>query len=98
MKLLTKKRCRNHMKMEKSVIFVTFFIWKICENKYVKDKKHCKTRNHCHYIEEHRGAAHSICTLKYNVSKKIPIDFHNGYNYDYHFIITEIADVKKRFT
>ena len=86
------------MKMEKSVIFVTFFIWKICENKYVKDKKHCKTRNHCHYIEEHRGAAHSICTLKYNVSKKIPIDFHNGYNYDYHFIITEIADVKKRFT
>ena len=28
---------------------------------------------------------------KYSVSKKIPIVFHNGSNYDYHFIRKELA-------
>ena len=60
--------------------------------KYLKDKKYCKVRVHCHYIEEYRGAAHSICNLKYSVSKKNPIVLHNGSNYDYHFIIKELAE------
>ena len=48
---------------------------------------------------EYRGAAHSICNLKYSVLKKIPIVFHNGSNYDYHFIIKELAEeFKKQFT
>ena len=47
------------------------------ENKYVKDKKYCKVRDHCHYAWEYRGAAHSICNLKYSVPKKAPIAFHN---------------------
>ena len=42
---------------------------------------------------------HSICNLKYSVPKKIPIVFHNGSNYDYHFIIKELAEeFKKQFT
>ena len=33
------------------------------------------------------------------MSKKIPIVFHNGSNYDYHFIIKELAEeFKKQFT
>ena len=36
-------------------------IWYICkekiENKYLKDKKYCKVRDHCHYTGEYRGAA-----------------------------------------
>ena len=61
----------------------------------MKDKKYCKVRDHCHY----RGAAHSICNLKYSVPKKVPIDFHNGSNYDFHFIIKELAEeFKKQFT
>ena len=57
------------------------------ENKYSKDKKQCKVKDHCHYTGEYRGAAHSICNLKYYVPKNIPIAFHKGSNYDYHFII-----------
>ena len=34
------------------------------ENKYLKDKKYCKVRDHCRYIGEYRGAVHSICNLK----------------------------------
>ena len=52
----------------------------------------------CYYTGEYRGAAHSICNLDYSVHKKI-IAFHNGSNYDYHFIIKELAEeFKKQFT
>ena len=62
------------------------------ENKYLKDKKHRNVRDHCHYTGEYRGAAHRICNLKYSVPKIIAIVFHNGSNYDYHFIIKELAE------
>ena len=56
-------------------------------------------RDHCHYAGEYRGAEHSICNLKYAVPKKNPIVFHNGSNYDYHFIIKELAqEFQKQFT
>ena len=42
---------------------------------------------------------HNICNLKYSVPKNIPIAFHNGSNYDYHFIIKELTEeFKKQFT
>ena len=42
---------------------------------------------------------HSLCNLKYSVSKKIPVFFHNGSNYNYHFIIKDLAEeFKKQFT
>ena len=68
-------------------------------NEYLKDKKHRKIRDHCDYPGEYRGAAHSICNLKYSVPERIPIIFHNGSNCDYHFIIKELAEeFKKQFT
>ena len=58
-----------------------------------------KVRDHCHYTGEYRGAAHSICNLKYSLPKKILKVFHSGSNYDYHFIIKELAkELKKQFT
>ena len=65
----------------------------------MKDKKYHKVRDHCRYTGEYSGAAHSICNLKYGVPKKIPIVFHKGSNYDYHFIIKELAkEFEKQFT
>ena len=78
----TMKTVFKKCKMQKSVVLAK----KKIENKYVKDKKYCKVRDHCHYTGEYSGDAHSICNLKYSVPKKIPIAVHNGTNYDYHFI------------
>ena len=70
------------MKMQKLFIFVKknlkINIWKI---------KNHKVRDHCHYTGEYGVALHRICDSKNSVSKSISITFHNGLNYDYHFII-----------
>ena len=60
---------------------------RICKS----DKKHHKVRDHCHCTGKYRGAAHNICNLKYKVPKEIPVIFHNGSTYDYHFIIKELV-------
>ena len=46
-----------------------------------------RVRDHCHFTEIYRGAAHSICNLRYKTLKKVPVVFYNGSVYDYHFII-----------
>ena len=64
-----------------------------CYNKTNKKeyKLMCKVRDHCHFTGKYRGAAHSKCNLKYKVPKFIPVAFHNGSNYDNHFIIKQLA-------
>ena len=65
----------------------------------MKDKKYPKVRDHCHYTGEHGGAVQNIRNLKYSVPKRIPTNFNNESNYDYHFIIKELAEkFKKQFT
>ena len=53
-------------------------------------KNNHKVRDHCHYTAKH-GAAHDICNLRYKITKEIPVVFHNGSIYDYHFIIKELV-------
>ena len=53
--------------------------------KVTNDNNYPKVRYHCLYTVKNRGAAHSICNLKYSTLKEIPLIFHNGLNYDYHF-------------
>ena len=65
----------------------------------MKDKKYRKVRDHCHYTGKYRGAAHSICNLKYSLPRNFPIASHNGSNHDYHFIIKELLEkFKKQYT
>ena len=64
----------------------------ICKKEFDKsDKKHYKVRDHCHYTGKYRGAAHNICNLRYKIPKEIPIIFHNGSTYDYHFTIKKLV-------
>ena len=55
------------------------------------DEKNYKVRGHCHYTGKYRGIAHNICNLRYKIPKEVPIVFHNGSTYDYHFIIKELV-------
>ena len=74
----------------------------ICEQEFCTDgnnkkefKLKQKVRDHCHYTGKYRGAAHSICNLCYKIPKQIPVAFHNGFTYDYHFMIKRLAKESK---
>ena len=54
------------------------------------DKKYHKVKHHCHYTGKYKGAAHDIFNSRDKILKEIPIAFHNGSTYDYHFIIKEV--------
>ena len=70
MKLLTNKQQTSYQKSK------SYYICKEkIENKYVKDKKYRKVRDHSHYAGKYRGAAHSICNLKYCIPKQISYCF-----------------------
>ena len=63
----------------------------ICKKRFRTDDNN-KVRDHCHYTGKYRTAAHRICNLRYKTSKEIPVIFHNGSAYDYHFIIKELPE------
>ena len=70
----------------------------ICEQEFCTDENNKKefklkqkVRDHCHYTGKYRGAAHSSCNLNYKIPKQIPVVFHNGSTYGYHFIIKQLA-------
>ena len=103
MEMMLWRKKKKLLTKEQQEIYENAKIYYICrekfEDKHVKDKNYCKVRDHFHYTCEYRGAAHNICNLKYNVPKKIPIVFHNGPNYDYHFIVKELPkEFEKQFT
>ena len=52
---------RNHMKRQK----ICFICGEKFEDKYAKNKKHYKARDHCHYIGEYGGSALSIYNFIY---------------------------------
>ena len=55
-------------------------------------KKYYKVRDHCYYTGKYRDTAHNICNLRYKTPKEMPIVFHNGSKYKYHFIIKGLAE------
>ena len=67
----------------------------ICKKRFRTDddnKEHHRVKDHCHCTGKHRGAAHNICNLRYKTPEEIPVVFHNGSKFDYHFIIKELAE------
>ena len=71
---------------------IDYYKQKICYiSKKEFDKKNYIVRDHCHYTGKYRGAAHNICNLRYKIPKEVPVVFHNGSTYDYHFMIKELV-------
>ena len=90
---LTKEELKSHQEAESCYI-----CGKKLLKKFANDKNYRKVRDHCHYTGKYRGLVHSICNSEFNVSNEISVVFHNGSNYDGHFIIKELAtDFKRKF-
>ncbi|CAB3978273.1 Gastrula zinc finger [Paramuricea clavata] len=62
----------------------------ICGNDLGDDR----VRDHDHVTGMFRGAAHNMCNLKYRITWKVPVVFHNLRGYDSHLIMQEIGKFK----
>ena len=60
----------------------------ICEKLIDNDDK--KVRDYCHITGKFRGAAHWCCNINFQLTKKIPIIFHNLEGYDSHLVFSEL--------
>ena len=64
----------------------------ICKRVFSSDDdKYYKIKDHRYYTGRYLGVADVVCSKKCKIPKEIPVVFHNGYAYDYHFIIKELA-------
>ena len=66
----------------------------ICKKLIDNDDK--KVRDHCYVTGKFRGAAHGSCKINLQLTKKVPVIFHNLRGYNSHFVFNEldIFDVK----
>ena len=66
----------------------------ICKKLIDNDEE--KVRDHCHVTGKFRGAAHWNCNINFQLTKKVPVIFHNLRGYDSHLIFYELKnfDVK----
>ena len=71
--LFTKEELKSHQDAK-----VCCTCEKMILKMFANYKNYRKVRDHCHFTGKYRGAAHSICGLKFNVLNEIPVVFHNG--------------------
>ena len=66
----------------------------ICKKLIDNDEE--KVRDHCDVTGKVRGAAHWDCNINFQLTKKVPVIFHNLRGYDSHLIFNELDkfDVK----
>ena len=68
--------------------------WWICKKPIDNDEE--KVRDHCHVTGKFRGAAHWNCNINFQLTKKVPVTFHNLRDCGSHLIFNELDkfDVK----
>ena len=54
------------------------------------DNNEENVRDHCHVTGKFRGAAHWSCNINLQLTKKVPIIFHNLRGYERHLIFCEL--------
>ena len=60
----------------------------ICKN--LIDNDDGKVRDHCHITGKFRGAVHWDCNINFQLTKKLPVIFHNLKGYDSHLIFSKL--------
>ena len=60
----------------------------ICKKLIDNDEE--KVRDHCHVTGKFRGAAHWNCNINLQLTKKVPVIFHNLKGYDSHLIFSKL--------
>ena len=68
----------------------------ICEKLINQDDE--KVRHHCHVTGKFRSAAHCCCNINLQLTKKVPVIFHNLRGYDSHLIFLELHKFSERLT
>ena len=59
----------------------------ICKN--LVDNDHEQVRDHCHITSRFRGAAPWDCNINVQLTKKVPVIFHNLKGYDFKYLVKE---------
>ena len=83
----TKEELKSHQDAN-----VCYICGKRILKKVSKNINYRKVRDHCHYTGKYRVATHSVCNLKFYVPNEISVVFHSASNYNYYFIIKELAN------
>ena len=81
---------------KKNIYFQKVIVVGFCK-KFINDNNNEeKVRDHCHVTGKFRGAAHWNCNINFQLTKKVPVIFHNLRGYDSHLIFNELDkfDVK----
>ena len=64
----------------------------ICKE-FINNNNEEKVRDHCHVTGKFRGAAHESCNLNLQLTKKVPVIFHNLRGYDSHLILMNLINL-----
>ena len=73
------------MSEEEEQLFQTSNSCWICE-KLIDNDDDENVRDHCHVTGKFRGAAHQKCSVNFQLTKKVPVIFHNLKGYASHLI------------
>ena len=68
----------------------------ICKKLIDNDEE--KVRDHCHVTGKFRGAAHWNCNINFQLTKKVPIIFHNLRGYDSQLIFDEFDKLLEKIS
>ena len=71
---------------------ICYVSWKRFTQRLAKYENVCKVTDHCHFTSKYKGIAHIFSDLWFNMPSKILVVSHNGSNFDYLFIIKELAN------
>ena len=82
------------MSEKEEELFQQSNICQICEKLIDNDNE--KVRDHCHVTGKFRGTAHWNCNTCLQLTKNVPVIFHNLNGFDRHLIFSELNkfDVK----